>query len=473
MPCNMRTAACLQGTIEMVSYENERLDDDSLGHDTMYDIAVYPILFNMPNLYPENCSYYGSNIWAYSGTIQNMHYESKTQEIYYREEQRTMNTIIKNEGTKLKDKLEAKAFDLMKQKVKDTFGFSMSLRQGIDWSAIRVATQFIKQYDKNYEKHTTQNSNDTIENSEFIVQLRKDTFLYVGTGLYSLEFSESSPRDYSGSMYLYFFGKKSYAYYMQLTRMINTDISSSLLKYNVSGAKTGDREEFNSIESKLSPRNIDTLFFEDHVKQSIISHIDSFLSNEKLYKDRSIMYKTGILLYGDPGTGKTSLANAIATYYKCNLIIVDMSTFNTLNISRLTAAINADSDRYIILLEDIDTMFTSLNREDADIDKDDKKAVNRLLQFLDSNTSPTNVIFVATTNHIEVLDEAITRKGRFNLQVEVRGIGMQKAKEMCNSFELSQDETKKVIDSIGEFPVNQSYLQGAILDTIEHRPTEV
>ena len=386
-----------------------------------------------------------------------------------RKDDKTMrNNVIIREAETFRNKLEMRAFELIKSKVKDKFGISMSFDQA-SWNKLIVASLFIKEYDSNYEKHVAKNGaqNTISTNQEFIVPLRKDTFLYVGTGKYSLEYSDQQPKEYSNNMYLYFFGKKAYAYYNKLKRELDKQ-SQGLLKYNVSGSKDSEREEFNSIESKLAPRDIDTLFFEDHVKKSIIGHIDSFLENEQLYKDRSIMYKTGILLYGDPGTGKTSLANAIASYYKCNLIIIDMSTFNSLSISRLTAAINADDERYIVLLEDIDTMFASLDRTSSTIDKDEKKAVNRLLQFLDSNTSPTNVIFVATTNHIEVLDEAIKRKGRFDKQIEVRGIGKQKAKEMCESFNLSETETQGILGE-SKFPINQSYLQGMILDVIEHR----
>ena len=94
-----------------------------------------------------------------------------------------------------------------------------------------------------------------------------------------------------------------------------------------------------------------------------------------------------------------------------------MNSFKTLNVSMLTQSINADDKQYVILLEDIDTIFNSLDRTSENIDKEEKEIINKMLQFLDSNSSPNNVIFIATTNHIEKLDAAIVREGRFDCKI--------------------------------------------------------
>ena len=143
---------------------------------------------------------------------------------------------------------------------------------------------------------------------------------------------------------------------------------------------------------------------------------------------------------------------------------------------KLTQAINVDDVRdYIILLEDIDTLF--LNREDDKSDKDDQAVINKLLQFLDSNTSPTNVIFIATTNHLERLDQALLREGRFDLKVEIKPLKDKESVEFGTSFTLSEDVSKDLIKSIHkEFPdrelINQSLLQSRILSKIENRSVE-
>ena len=143
----------------------------------------------------------------------------------------------------------------------------------------------------------------------------------------------------------------------------------------------------------------------------------------------------------------------------------------------LTNCINADDNRFVILLEDIDTIFNTLDREDAEetMDKDTKKVVNKLLQFLDSNSSPTDCIFIATTNHVEKLDEAITRKGRFDLQKEIGRINYDKATEMCRSFNIPEADIDSILypDNAERRDLfNQSSLQADILSYFKTKMEE-
>ena len=267
----------------------------------------------------------------------------------------------------------------------------------------------------------------------------------------------------------YIFGKKSKRYYKEFNNMVDS-VKDQLYIFNVSGnsnTKDDDSFEFNVTMNKLICRNLDTLFFDDNVKDIVTNHIDKFDSNTDIYKNRNLLYKTGILLYGNPGTGKTSLANAIASYCNCSLVVVNMSTFATLDVAEFTATLNADDKRYVILLEDIDTIFNSLDRKSEDINDKEKAIINKLLQFLDSNTSPSNVIFIATTNYYERLDEAIKRPGRFDLKVEIKPIEKESTLvKMCKSFDLSDEDISDIIES-NKLPIKQSDLQAEILRRIK------
>ena len=188
------------------------------------------------------------------------------------------------------------------------------------------------------------------------------------------------------------------------------------------------------------------------------------------------MYKTGILLWGSPGTGKTSLVKAIASKYNRSIAALNVSNLKNIDLNKLTQSINYDENRkYIVLMEDIDTLF--LNREDGESSKDDQAIINKLLQFLDSNTSPNDVIFIATTNHKERLDEALLREGRFDIKVEVKPLKDDEAREFCKSFYLDDKQTEDIITNLHkEFPdkqlINQSTLQARILSKIENRSLE-
>ena len=376
----------------------------------------------------------------------------------------------------------AKATDMTTRSIRGKYGYSFNITSsGMGSLAIEKVNNWIKKYDPKYKERVNE-MNPLLHDTTFVLPLEVNTYLFVTAGRsdYStadvIRYMMSDNKNGNSSstdLFLYVFGKKAKKYKNEIDAELSK-IASSLYVYNVSGGSPdhGGRDEFNSIVSDMHQRQIDTLFFDKGVKEAIINHIDQFLANSSIYKERDLLYKTGILLYGKPGTGKSSLANALATKYKSSLIIVDMGTFAYLDTVALSQSINADNERYVILLEDIDCIFNSLNREKKDgktADEDERKVINKFLQFLDSNSSPNNVIFIATTNHKEELDatfdEAILRAGRFDLKQEINGIHIDAAREMCRSFNMDNEKIEEVLEK-ESFPINQSHLQNLILQSM-------
>jgi ATP-dependent 26S proteasome regulatory subunit len=131
--------------------------------------------------------------------------------------------------------------------------------------------------------------------------------------------------------------------------------------------------------------------------------------------------------------------------------------------------INAEeNEQYIVLLEDIDTL--SLKREDIIKEGGNYEDIlNGLMQFLDSNISPDNVIFIATTNHIERLDDAMLRAGRFDLKVKIDPITEKDIEKFTKILEY-KGPISDIVKEYGE-PMhldgrdlyNQSKLQNIII----------
>ena len=373
--------------------------------------------------------------------------------------------------------------DIAKTEIYNTMKYSMGVELSIPLGAGAMQypylMEFLKEYDTNWKNHATPGiaGGECIRDKQFFIKFRKDTYALIQTGRYLMK-DEMDLFLYGGNgnnevyantfMKIYIFGKKCHAYRTKIEGIVNrTDYSLSCFKIS-----SNKNNSYTSNYQKLLQRKFNTIFFENGVIEDLKDHIDKFLSTKKLYTDRNIIYKTGILLKGEPGTGKTSLANAIASEYGCDLVIINMSQFAELNVEELTSSLNSDDAMYVILLEDIDCVIA--DREDDKISDADKKTINTLLQFLDSNSSPTNVIFVATTNYPEKLDKAITRKGRFDLTVNVNGIGEERAIDMCKSFELSDDKIKTVLSNMKthesyneKHTYKQSELQAEILSTFE------
>lgn len=332
--------------------------------------------------------------------------------------------------------LKTSAIDSIVRGVKVRYGEELYLNN----QEGQIINKWIEKYDKKFANRLKDN-NGYLVDCYIPLKLDKDTyaFVQVGSTINNFDLMNSSKETESNCIKIYVFGKKYKKYIQELKDTLSLHDTSNLYIYDVKGI--ADKESdmgINSIGRVMSKRNIDTLFFRDGVKESICEHIENFFTNKELYESKDLTYKTGILLYGEPGTGKSSLSIALATKYKYNVIVIDMGSFDKLDISTLTSCINVDSDKYIILLEDIDTLFNSLNREDNK-DKDDNKVINKMLQFLDSSSSPNDVIFIATTNHIENLDKAIIRAGRFDLKVKIGNIDGKVAKDMIRSFNIEDE----------------------------------
>lgn len=353
------------------------------------------------------------------------------------------------------------------RKVKTHFGVDMKF---CDPGQVAAVIQWIEKYDNNFKSHIENpyllnnklSKQGPIIDRSFMIKLDKATWTFI-SGRYQNSKDSSS----MNTIYMYIFGKKTFKYFKNLTKHIETNTSSTRMKFSITSPKGSDGRNsyWSCTGSVLTPRPMDTLFFDSGIKERIITHLDNWLANEQIYLNRGLIYKTGILLYGTPGTGKSSLASAIANYLQCGLVTIDCTTFDSLNVAEVAESINADEDRYVILLDEIDSVFGSRENE-----KDSAKTarITKLLSFLDSPNSPSNVVFVATTNYIDKLDKAALRKGRFDLMEELTDIHTKTAYEMCKGFNLNEEQTDRVIRSV-TFPVNPSYLQSVILDEMVRR----
>lgn len=163
--------------------------------------------------------------------------------------------------------------------------------------------------------------------------------------------------------------------------------------------------------ASFSPtRSFDSIILDAKVFQELKADLDDFNAEEtrEWYRKHGIPFRRGYLLHGPPGTGKTSLVAAMATYLRRRVHKVSLVA-PRLSDDSLHCAINNVHAPAIVVMEDIDSLF-SKHREKKD---DFFVTFSGLLNAIDGvGDCSKGVVFVFTTNHPERLDPALVRKGR-------------------------------------------------------------
>lgn len=173
-------------------------------------------------------------------------------------------------------------------------------------------------------------------------------------------------------------------------------------------------------------------------KKSIL--IDSILKwndNIEWYKLHNIIHKYGILLWGPPGTGKSSMISYIATVTNRNIQNLDLSEpLDNIKSVRL----DEDTElKYLIVIEDIDLSLNTQNKSDEQKQIVEDK-INWLMQFLDGTLSVDDTIVIMTTNNRDALDSRLLRPSRIDLDIKLDNFDRDEMKEMCENFNVNIDD---------------------------------
>lgn len=225
-------------------------------------------------------------------------------------------------------------------------------------------------------------------------------------------------------------GDRSYNSYRKITFTCNSaegrnavleelKSQSQVLRNKRPGFYTSRWGGFNR-SSDIPVRPMKSVILKDGQMERIMEHLTRFLDNEGKYNEIGVPFRTGIMLYGPPGSGKSSTAAVIANELEMDLYYVSLKTVGgDEEMAEIAQRIPKNS---IVLLEDIDVCRKATrDRELTDDDKDSMNEVSMsaLLNVLDGFQSPPGVIFIMTTNRVEVLDDAIKRPGRVDLMEHI------------------------------------------------------
>lgn len=229
-----------------------------------------------------------------------------------------------------------------------------------------------------------------------------------------------------------------------------------------------DLMRWSSVASRLS-RDISTVIIDQHKKQTILRDINEYLHphTRQWYANHGIPYRRGYLFSGPPGTGKTSLASAIAGVFGLDIYVLSLLD-PTMTESQFTRLFSEVPARCVVLLEDIDA--AGLNRGDLGPGEDYAQRAGRantsvslsgVLNAIDGVSSHEGRILIMTTNAPQQLDRALVRPGRVDVHIrfelpsqeELRDLFLSMYSEVYQNAQFSPSETETEVAKLTELAV--------------------
>ena len=158
----------------------------------------------------------------------------------------------------------------------------------------------------------------------------------------------------------------------------------------------------------------------------------------------------GILLCGEPGTGKTLIARAIAGEAGVPFIYANASSFIEMFVGlgakrvRNVFAVAKKNAPCIVFIDEIDAIGTKRGSRKGTSEND--QTINALLQEMDGFTGREGIFVIAATNRVDELDNAITRTGRFDRIINVNPPRDWKVRQEIFKFYLDKLKTDETLD---------------------------
>lgn len=188
----------------------------------------------------------------------------------------------------------------------------------------------------------------------------------------------------------------------------------------------------------------------DNAKQDLQEVVD-FLKHPKKYKDLGAKIPKGVLLVGNPGTGKTMLARAVAGEAGVPFFSISGSEFVEMFVgvgaSRVRDLFSKAKKNApcIIFIDEIDAVGRKRGSGMGGGHDEREQTLNQILVEMDGFDGETNVIVLAATNRADVLDPALLRPGRFDRRVNIT-LPERKDREAILKVHFKKKPTDETVD---------------------------
>ncbi|GAA0186691.1 hypothetical protein LIER_33979 [Lithospermum erythrorhizon] len=204
------------------------------------------------------------------------------------------------------------------------------------------------------------------------------------------------------------------------------------------------------------PATFDTLAMEPWKKQEIIEDLETFAKSKDYYSRIGKAWKRRYLLYGPPGTGKSTMIAAMANLLEYDLYDIELTSVR--DNTELRRLLTDTTNKSIIVIEDIDCSLdlTGQRRAKPEPGKENKEdgsskvTLSGLLNFIDGLWSSCGGerLIVFTTNRVDKLDPALTRRGRMDKHIELVYCNFEGFKVLARNYLNLEDEKHPLFPTV-------------------------
>jgi cell division protease FtsH len=236
----------------------------------------------------------------------------------------------------------------------------------------------------------------------------------------------------------------------------------------------GKKIEFNYLPRFLKVQSIpwSRVIVDDEVKREIRTHTLDFLNRKEFWRQYGIPLKRGVLLAGEPGTGKTLILKALLSEAAGITCITCQVSGLYLGDSFMDIYSMAEDLRpSLIVIEDLDLIGKT-----RDLFITQESALVSLLKVMDGIEAKEEIVTVATTNYLEILDKALKeRPSRFDRVISLTLPNLEQRRALvqlhCPPIPLAQ-ETQHYISKRTE-GFSPAQIQEVLFSLVIENPTSL
>jgi cell division protease FtsH len=242
----------------------------------------------------------------------------------------------------------------------------------------------------------------------------------------------------------------------------------ALRSSSLSGGKITSLDAVDAQGMAKENFNFNSVAGNEEAKESLNDIVD-FLKNPEKYANYGARMPKGVILYGDPGTGKTLLAKAVAGEAGVPFYAVSGSDFVQVYVGVGAGRIRSlfkkakSHGKAVIFIDEIDAIGKQRDSGKNGGSDERDQTLNALLTEMSGFSESNGIVVIAATNRLDMLDSALLRPGRFDRHIEV-SLPDISAREKILSLHLNNKPIKDV--DIKDLAHKTAYFSGAKLESL-------